>query len=122
MSEENVEVSVYEEVIGKVIREIERICDTSLIFTFEDGEVWEMYHQQDCCEYVRIEDICGELDDLIGMPLLQSEEVTKVDLNACESGMWTFYKLATNRGAVTIRWYGSSNGYYSESVTFKKRD
>lgn len=96
-----------------------------------DGLRLKMFHYQDCCESVRVEDIVGEWSDIIGSPITLAEEVTqtsesegasaKVDPEypdyPDESFTWTFYKLATVRGYVTIRWYGSSNGYYSEAVS-----
>lgn len=119
--------SEVEEILGKTIVKIEQTSDKygdndCIIFYMSDGTVYEQYHVQDCCESVMIEDICGNLDDLIGSPLLQAEETSnsKENTDRAESETWTFYKFATVKGYVTIRWYGESNGYYSESVTFCK--
>lgn len=108
-----------EDLIGKVITEIDK-NDDEMTFHTSDREIYKMYHYQDCCEHVYIEDIIGDLSDLIGSPITMAEEISEEDEEAYESGTWTFYKFATNKGYVTIRWYGSSNGYYSESVDFVK--
>jgi hypothetical protein len=86
-----------------------------------------MYHSQDCCEFVSIDDIVGDLDDLLYSPITIAEVRTSREVQPWEdpdgyrdSFTWTFYVLATVKGYVTIRWYGSSNGYYSESVNFEK--
>ncbi len=111
------------ELLGKVIIKIERDNgnDSEVIsFYLSNGAIYQQYHTQDCCESVCIEDIDGDFNDLIGYPLLQAEESTQDDPNASESATWTFYRFATIKGYVTIRWYGESNGFYSESVEIHK--
>lgn len=118
---------IIEELLGKTVIKIERYSgDDVLEFHLSNGAIYQQLHMQDCCESVYIEDINGDLDDLIGSPLLQAEEsysdATKTGDDDCyaESATWTFYKFATIKGYVTIRWYGSSNGYYSETACMVK--
>ena len=109
---------------GKTIIGIKKIDQEELQFTCDDGSKYSLYHDQDCCEQVYIEDICGDMNDLLNSPILVAEEVSNRDdkpkYEYDDSYTWTFYKLETAYGFVTIRWYGSSNGYYSESVSFEK--
>lgn len=143
---------IYEDIIGKTITKIKYYCDykseakvidesfyyesivvdsiQGLIFYFDDKSVYHLFHDQQCCEYVRISDICGDLNDLIGQPLLEAEVVWQKDQDliyfdpkyehSFETRTWTFYKFSTIKGNVVIRWNGESNGCYSERVTFNQ--
>lgn len=97
--------------------------DERITFKTTSGRVFVMEHDQSCCEYVRVEDICGDFSDILGSPILLAEEVADANgppLTYSESYTWTFYKLATVKAYVTIRWLGESNGYYGEEVDFRE--
>ncbi len=110
------------EMLGQTFSRVVSDIDT---VTFENDEVrYVLYHDQDCCESVYVEDIIGDLEDLTNLPLLISREDTNAeDPGTCDNGesyTWTFYNFATFKGYVTIRFLGESNGYYSESVDCRK--
>jgi len=114
------------EMIGQTFTEINGAEQGSdeIVFKSENRTKWIMSHVQNCCESVLVEDICGGIQDLIESPILTAECVTSKENpsnpNICldyqDSFTWTFYKFATIKGSVTIRWYGQSNGYYGEEV------
>ena len=118
-------VQRFEDLQGRVLTRVEKINDDELRFYLTDEHYVRMYHEQDCCESVTIEDIVGDLDDLVGTPLLLAEETVNDDRDidqdtedsySYDSETWTYYRFRTIKGSVDIRWYGTSNGYYSESV------
>jgi hypothetical protein len=78
---------------------------------------------------VSVNDVIGDIADLLDAPLLVAEEVTDSAAPADvtqdyppESQTWTFYRFQTIKGSVTLRWFGKSNGYYSEAVSFDHID
>lgn len=108
--------------------------EEALYFGMSDGSIYKMHHHQNCCEYVELIDVVGDLSDIVGTPILRAEErqfegteespallppgVELPDIGDIEpeSSTYTFYEFATIKGSVTLRWFGRSNGYYSESV------
>lgn len=111
-------VTVLEEFIGKTFNKVEVSKWKDELSFFIEDKVYKLIHIQECCEEVFIEDICGNLKDLINEPILMAEEYFSITKEAT----YTFYKFATRKGYVTVRWYGTSNGYYSESVSFVIED
>ena len=105
-------MSKFSDLIGKTILTVDGTTKGSeeISFTTQCGKKYRMQHEQDCCESVVVEDVCGDIDDLIGSPIVKASE----DSNQSDSD----YNIATAKGHVTIRWHGESNGYYSEDVDF----
>lgn len=101
-------------------------ADSGVFFYDAPGRLrFKMGHEQDCCESVDLVDVCGDLEDITGSPITMAEEVSgcmesELDFDAMtkagECPEWTFYKIGTIKGSVTLCWFGDSNGYYSTSV------
>lgn len=111
------------ELIGRtIISVVVNENKDEILWTCDDGTKYKMFHDQNCCEDVTIEDICGNLSNLVGSPILIAEESTNSDCpkdEDDESFTWSFYKFATAKGYVDMRWYGTSSGWYSERVDFE---
>jgi len=116
-------VATFSELVGCVLSRVTVATERDeVILELADGRSFRLYHEQNCCESVTIEEIDGTIDenglvDLVGEVVLATEE-SKDDTNASESGTWTFYRIGTVKGMVVMRWLGSSNGCYSEGVSF----
>jgi hypothetical protein len=117
------EISVLQ---GQTIVDVVQTSD-EITFETSEGCIYKMFHAQDCCESVYIESIVGDLTDLIGQEIILAEEryssekqEWKVEESEYpdDSFTWTFYTIRTLKTSIDIRWYGYSNGYYSESAEF----
>lgn len=101
--------------------------ETEEIYIYcKNGKVVKFFHNQDCCETVYLESADGlknNVDIFTNCDWCEVEEFTDVNskpLSEWDSSFtWTFYIFRTNKGYDTMRWYGTSNGWYSESVDFE---
>lgn len=104
--------------LGKTIVSIEgcNVDSEEVFINTSDNKRYVLLHTRYCCEHVRLVDVIGDLEDIIGYPLTMSEEIAQQEESNWGTQTWTFYKFATIKGYVTLRWLGESNGYYSEEV------
>ena len=109
----------FAELLGSTILSIEgMVSESENVTIVTDRGVFAMRHEQDCCEHVRLNDVVGDVADLIGHQVIKCEEATQEGETGWGTNTWTFYHISTIKGTVTLRWLGESNGYYSESVDF----
>lgn len=88
-----------EEMYGLVFDEVyvdEYDGSDALIFRNKDVE-FRFCHYQDCCETVMIEEIFGDLSDLVGEQLYFLDE-SSAEEERNERAVWTFYKFGTRKG------------------------
>ncbi len=120
-----VEIVTFNSLLGHTFTEVKNE-NGELHFKVNSSLWFEQKHEQDCCESVSIDDICGDLSDLENSTILIASEDSNIDLSPKkgiephDSFTWTFYNIASQKGHVTIKWYGESNGCYSQEAYLYK--
>jgi len=105
---------------NKVIKEV-LIEGDEVMFKTEDDISFRMYHNQDCCECVKIVKH-DNVKELTGCTILDYQEnIADVSEDSYDSATKTEFVFQTSKGVWTIEWLGESNGYYSESVNFEQQ-
>lgn len=87
------------------------------IFT-ESGRHFKMHHEQDCCESVSVFGVHGDPEP---HDCKVTETIEKIEAYPDrESATKTTFIIRGEWCLLVIEWLGVSNGYYSESVSFKE--
>lgn len=113
----------FSELVGQTLTNV--VTDDTTIDFYADGGVkYLMYHDQCGGERVWLDDVVGDLADILDSPIVVAEEVWSGNPSPVseydDSYTWTFDKIRTINGSISLKWCGSSNGYYSESVDFAR--
>jgi hypothetical protein len=110
--------SALENLIGATILSVEGMeaGSTDIRFLTDKG-TFRLYYIQSCCESVRLVDVNGDPEDLVGGVVSVAEERSNQEHDDWGGRTkWTFYTIRTSKGDVDLRWLGQDNGYYGVSV------
>lgn len=116
------------ELIGKTFYEIKKRGD-NISFTDMEGTVYKFNSYHSGFSETFLEDIEGELSDLANSKIIIAEMVKKTenynsDLKRAspyyDYSQWVFYKFATLKGYVTIKWRCEASANYSSEVIIEK--
>lgn len=104
---------------NKVIKNISGLEKGSqeVYFECEDGTKYFLYHYQVCSEKVYIEEIAGNINDIIGCKINIADVVTSGNSNIF---LQTFFTLSSDKGSLIFRWIGESVGSVLVDVSFNE--
>jgi hypothetical protein len=113
-----------DELNGLLVKHID--CDDEqLIIEVEDGRRFSFCHEQDCCESVSVYSVDGNLKELQGKKLVRidCDNVDPDDYvlgEHVDSYTFTNVRFITDEQTSLVRWFGESNGYYGEGISFSE--
>ncbi len=97
-------IKKFEDLKGLTLQSVEVLDqETEMVLTTTEGIKVRLYHSQDCCESVSLEDIEGDIADLINAPVLMAEESENSGEEDYGTYTWTFYRFQTTKGFGVIR-------------------
>ena len=111
---------------GQIVEEITGLIEGyDEVFIKTNNGTYRLYHEQDCCEYVRVVKVIGNVNELIGEVIFAEEDAGAnepdwYNESFNDSHTWTKYVLKTENASLEFWYLGESNGYYCESVSIKK--
>lgn len=113
----------FRELRGKVLSSVELI-EGGVAFKMKDGKRFQLHGHQSHMSSVVLRDIVGDLSDLVSALIVMADVESKDNhdmIDGEDMGMtWTYYKLATKKGYVTISFRGDSlGGRYTEHADFE---
>lgn len=123
------ELKSFSELKGEILKKISILKNDNpyydgdendgISFVLENNEEYHLYGGvSPPCQDLYIESIVGDLNDLIGVPILMAEEVNGEN----EYYEYTFYKIATIKGYLDIRFIDgmADDELYGSCVMFHK--
>lgn len=112
------------DLVGLTVKRIEYSENTEVLEIETDQGTFKMFHNQDCCEHVYLAEVTGgSLEDLVGQKIVDANEnISDEEDTGYEYLQWTFYDIKTELQTITLRWLGSSNGYYSVNVDLYRNE
>jgi hypothetical protein len=115
------------ELKGQIVKEIIGLEKNSPeVHIVTNQTTYKLYHEQDCCESVFVENVIGDEKDILNEEIIFAEEDTGANdpdwygdnYNDCHT--WTKYVLKTKNASLEFWFLGESNGYYNENVSIEK--